>query len=203
MTFQLSYIVLRCKDCFSVNQVSSRSIDAPPAKNQHRDSLADFSTDRRMLLLCLLALPIGAIGAIVAKALLWLIAVITNLVFYWRWSGAPAAPEGNHLGWWVILVPIAGSLLIGLMARFGSEKIRGHGIPEALESILLGRSLIDLKVAILKPVSSAVSIGTGGPFGAEGPIIMTGGAFGSILAVTIQNRVDFQTSFPRSLCQAK
>lgn len=135
-----------------------------------------------MLLLCLLALPIGAIGAIVAKALLWLIAVITNLAFYWRWSGTPAAPEGNHLGWWVVVVPIVGSLLIGLMARFGSEKIRGHGIPEALESILLGRSLIDPKVAILKPVSSAVSIGTGGPFGAEGPIIMTGGAFGSILA---------------------
>ena len=82
----------------------------------------------------------------------------------------------------MIVVPVAGSLLIGLMARYGSEKIRGHGIPEALESILLGRSLIDAKVAILKPVSSAVSIGTGGPFGAEGPIIMTGGAFGSIFA---------------------
>src|SRR5205085_1903985 len=84
--------------------------------------------------------------------------------------------------WWVILVPVVGSLIIGLMARYGSEKIRGHGIPEALEAILLGRSLINPKVAVLKPVSSALSIGTGGPFGAEGPIIMTGGAFGSLFA---------------------
>jgi H+/Cl- antiporter ClcA/CBS domain-containing protein len=91
-------------------------------------------------------------------------------------------PETNHLGWWLIIVPVIGSLIVGMMARYGSEKIRGHGIPEALEAILLGRSLIDAKVAILKPVSSAVSIGTGGPFGAEGPIIMTGGAFGSIFA---------------------
>jgi H+/Cl- antiporter ClcA len=146
------------------------------------DLLADFSTDRRVLLLCLLAVPIGAIGAVVAKALLWLIAVITNAAYFLRWSSATVTPATNHLGWWAIIVPVIGSLLIGLMARYGSEKIRGHGIPEALEAILLGRSLIDPKVAILKPVSSAVSIGTGGPFGAEGPIIMTGGAFGSIFA---------------------
>jgi CIC family chloride channel protein len=146
------------------------------------DHLADFSTDRRVLLLCALAVPIGAIGALVAKALLWLIAVITNAAFFLRCSSAAVTPETNHLGAWVIIVPVAGSLLIGLMARYGSEKIRGHGIPEALEAILLGRSLIDPKVAILKPVSSAVSIGTGGPFGAEGPIIMTGGALGSIFA---------------------
>jgi H+/Cl- antiporter ClcA/CBS domain-containing protein len=146
------------------------------------DSLSDFRTDRRVLFLCLLAVPIGAIGALVAKALLWLIAVITNAAFFHRWSYSPVTPESNHLGWWVILVPVVGSLVIGLMARYGSEKIRGHGIPEALEAILLGRSLIDPKVAVLKPVSSALSIGTGGPFGAEGPIIMTGGAFGSIFA---------------------
>lgn len=146
------------------------------------DALADFSTDRRVLLLCVLAVPIGGIGAVVAKALLWLIAVLTNAAFFLRWSAAPVTPETNQLGWWVVLVPVLGSLLIGLMARYGSEKIRGHGIPEALEAILLGRSLIDPKVAILKPVSSAISIGTGGPFGAEGPIIMTGGAFGSIFA---------------------
>jgi chloride channel protein, CIC family len=79
-------------------------------------------------------------------------------------------------------VPVAGSLIIGLMARFGSEKIRGHGIPEAIEAILLGRSRLDAKVAVLKPLSSAVAIGTGGPFGAEGPIIMTGGAIGSLIA---------------------
>ena len=125
---------------------------------------------------------IGAIGSLVAYALIWLIAAITNLAFYHRFSAVPAVPQGHHLGLWVVLVPVAGALIIGLMARFGSEKIRGHGIPEALEAILLGRSRIQLKVALLKPLSAAISIGTGGPFGAEGPIIMTGGAFGSIFA---------------------
>ena len=146
------------------------------------DELADFSTNRRVLLLSAMALAIGAISSVVAYALFWLIAAITTLAFYHRFSAAPAVPQGHHLGLWVVLVPVAGALIIGLMARLGSEKIRGHGIPEALEAILLGRSRIDLKVAILKPLSSAISIGTGGPFGAEGPIIMTGGAFGSIFA---------------------
>jgi chloride channel protein, CIC family len=143
-------------------------------------ALADFRTDKRMLLLCGLALPVGVISAFVAKALLWLIALITNLAFFHRLSLAPVTPQEHHLGYWVVIVPVIGALLIGLMARYGSEKIRGHGIPEALEAILLGRSLINPKIAILKPLSSAISIGTGGPFGAEGPIIMTGGAFGSI-----------------------
>jgi H+/Cl- antiporter ClcA/CBS domain-containing protein len=147
-----------------------------------KDVLSDFRTDKRMLLLAVLALPVGAISAVVAKALIWFIAVITNLAFYFRFSAAPVTPEGNHLGYWVIAVPVAGALVVGFMARYGSEKIRGHGIPEALEAILLGRSLIQPKVALLKPISSAISIGTGGPFGAEGPIIMTGGAFGSIFA---------------------
>jgi H+/Cl- antiporter ClcA/CBS domain-containing protein len=146
------------------------------------DELADFSTNRRVLLLSAMAVGIGAMGSLVAYALIWLIAAITNLAFYHRFSAAPAVPQGHHLGLWVVLVPVAGALIIGLMARFGSEKIRGHGIPEALEAILLGRSRIQLKVALLKPLSAAISIGTGGPFGAEGPIIMTGGAFGSIFA---------------------
>jgi len=127
-----------------------------------------------------MAVIVGVIGSLVAYALLWLIAVITNLAFYHRISPLPAVPQGHHLGYWVIMVPIAGAVIIGLMARFGSEKIRGHGIPEALEAILLGRSRIQPKVAILKPLSAAISIGTGGPFGAEGPIIMTGGALGSL-----------------------
>jgi H+/Cl- antiporter ClcA len=151
-------------------------------KNGTNDYLADFRTDKRMLLLAAMAVPIGAISALVAKALVWLIAVVTNLSFFLRLSPAPVTPQENHLGYWVILVPVVGALIIGLMARYGSEKIRGHGIPEALEAILLGRSLIQPKVALLKPISSAISIGTGGPFGAEGPIIMTGGAFGSIFA---------------------
>ncbi len=146
------------------------------------DLLSDFRTDKRMLLLVFLALPIGVLSAFVAKALIWLIAVITNLAFFQRFSTAAITPQEHHLGYWVIIVPVIGALLIGLMARYGSEKIRGHGIPEALEAILLGRSLINPKVAILKPLSSAISIGTGGPFGAEGPIIMTGGAFGSMFA---------------------
>ena len=151
----------------------------PPAQ---ADELADFSTNHRVLLMSAMSLAIGAMSALVAYVLLWLIAAITNLAFYNRLSAAPAIPQGNHLGYWLVVVPVVGALIIGLMARFGSEKIRGHGIPEALEAILLGRSRISPKVAILKPVSSAISIGTGGPFGAEGPIIMTGGALGSIFA---------------------
>ncbi len=129
-----------------------------------------------------MAVIIGAVSALVAYALVWLIAVITNLSFFHRFSAQPATPQEAHLGPWVILVPVVGSLIIGLMARYGSPKIRGHGIPEALEAILIGRSRMEPKVALLKPISSAISIGTGGPFGAEGPIIMTGGAFGSLFA---------------------
>ncbi|HQZ28201.1 MAG: chloride channel protein [Verrucomicrobiales bacterium] len=151
---------------------------APPSPVR----LADHSAGPRMILLSGMAIVIGAISSGVAYLLLWLINVITNLAFYQRWSAEEVTPQGHHLGWWVVAVPVTGALIIGLMARFGSEKIRGHGIPEALESILLGRSLIHWKVALLKPISAAISIGSGGPFGAEGPIIMTGGAFGSLFA---------------------
>ena len=154
-------------------------------KNSNEE-LGDFRTDKRVLVLSALAVPAGIISAGVAKVLLWLIAVVTNLAFFHRWSSAGTLAGQHHLGWWVFLVPVAGGLVIGLMARYGSEKIRGHGIPEALEAILLGRSLITPKVALLKPISSAISIGTGGPFGAEGPIIMTGGAFGSLFAQLFQ-----------------
>ncbi|RIK32027.1 MAG: chloride channel protein [Anaerolineae bacterium] len=135
-----------------------------------------------MLFLSALALVIGAMSSLVAYALVWLINVFTNLAYYQRFSAQAASPDGNTLGWWAIFVPAIGGLIIGLMARYGSDKIRGHGIPEALEAILIGRSRMEPKVAILKPISSAISIGTGGPFGAEGPIIMTGGAFGSLFA---------------------
>src|ERR1041385_9230457 len=136
------------------------------------DRLPDFTRDKRILILSLMAVIIGALSAVVAKILVWLIAVITNLVFYQNYSSEFKSPANHHLGTFVILVPIVGGLVIGLMARFGSEKIRGHGIPEALEAILFGRSRMEPKVAVLKPLSSAISIGTGGPFGAEGPIIM-------------------------------
>lgn len=146
------------------------------------DRLADFTRDKRILLLSLMAIIVGVFSAITAKALVWLIAVFTNLTFYQRFSSDFISPTNHHLGVFVIFAPVIGGLIIGLMARYGSDKIRGHGIPEALEAILFGRSRMSLKVAILKPLSSAISIGSGGPFGAEGPIIMTGGALGSIFA---------------------
>ncbi|HXQ69272.1 MAG TPA: chloride channel protein, partial [Pyrinomonadaceae bacterium] len=146
------------------------------------DRLADFTRDKRILLLSLMAVVVGVMSAVVAKGLVWLIAVFTNLTFYQRFSSDFISPTNHHLGPFVILAPVVGGLIIGLMARYGSEKIRGHGIPEALEAILFGRSRMSLKVAVLKPLSSAISIGSGGPFGAEGPIIMTGGAIGSIFA---------------------
>lgn len=146
------------------------------------DRLADFTRDRRILLLSVMAIVVGVLSAITAKALVWLIAVFTNLTFFQRFSSDFISPTNHHLGIFVIFAPVIGGLIIGLMARYGSEKIRGHGIPEALEAILFGRSRMSLKVAVLKPLSSAISIGSGGPFGAEGPIIMTGGALGSIFA---------------------
>jgi H+/Cl- antiporter ClcA/CBS domain-containing protein len=142
----------------------------------------DFSADQRLIQLSVISIAIGALGAVVAVVLLKLIALFTNLFFYLEFSMTPRSPAGSQLGLWIIVVPVIGGLIIGLMARYGSEKIRGHGIPEALEAILFGKSLISLKVAILKPLSSAISIGSGGPFGAEGPIIMTGGAIGSLVA---------------------
>jgi CIC family chloride channel protein len=144
--------------------------------------LGDFTTTPRVVLLSLFAIVIGALGAVVALALLRLIGLFTNLFFFQRWGTALVSPAGNHLGPLEIFVPIIGALIIGVMARYGSERIRGHGIPEALESILINGSKIEPRVALLKPLSSAISIGSGGPFGAEGPIIMTGGAFGSMIA---------------------
>lgn len=135
-----------------------------------------------MILISLMAIVIGVISAFVALLLLRLIGLFTNLFFYQRWDTALVSPAGNRLGVLEIFVPVIGALIIGVMARFGSERIRGHGIPEAIESILINGSRIEPKVAILKPISSAISIGSGGPFGAEGPIIMTGGAVGSLIA---------------------
>src|SRR5580698_4256140 len=144
--------------------------------------LGDFTTDWRVIPISLLAIAIGLISSVVAWALLRLIGLFTNLFYYHRWNTALVSPAGNPLGVWSVLVPVAGALVIGLMARYGSERIRGHGIPEALESILIHGSRVAPRLAILKPISSAISIGSGGPFGAEGPIIMTGGAFGSLIA---------------------
>src|SRR5665213_4513780 len=149
--------------------------------NFPRDDLRDFTATPRVVQLALMAAAVGSFGAAAAYVLLRLIALFTNLAYGGRFSTAPAAIPA-HLPLWSIAIPVIGSLAVGLMARYGSEKIRGHGIPEAIEAILIGRSRISLKVALLKPLASAISIGTGGPFGAEGPIIMTGGAFGSLFA---------------------
>ncbi|PYT84162.1 MAG: chloride channel protein [Acidobacteria bacterium] len=149
---------------------------------RHREELGDFSTTLRVLPISALAVGIGVLCAYVALALLRLIGLFTNLFYYGHWGGALVSPAGNHLGWYAVLVPVGGGLIVGLMARYGSERIRGHGIPEAIEAILINGSRVEPKVAFLKPVASAIAIGSGGPFGAEGPIIMTGGAFGSMIA---------------------
>jgi CIC family chloride channel protein len=145
--------------------------------------LRDFTATRRMLLLSAIAVGIGVVASFVAFALLKLIALFTNLFYYRHVSFAPSSPANHALSPVVaVAMPIVGALIIGLMARYGSDKIRGHGIPEALESILTNGSRVSPKIALLKPISAAISIGSGGPFGAEGPIIMTGGAFGSLIA---------------------
>jgi chloride channel protein, CIC family len=144
--------------------------------------LGDFTATSRMLVIAALAIVIGAGGAVLAWALLRLIDLFTNLFYYRTWSFHEASPAGNSLGWLALFVPIVGGLILGVMARFGSDRIRGHGIPEAIEAIMISGSRIGPRVAVLKPVSSAISIGSGGPFGAEGPIIMTGGAVGSLIA---------------------
>ncbi len=152
----------------------------PGAPNRPR--LADHNADSRMVLLSAMALATGTGGALSAWVLLHLIGLVTNLLWYGRWSWAMVSPAAGAGGLLTIVIPVAGSLIIGAMARFGSDKIRGHGIPEAIEAILYGKSKLSLRVALLKPLSSAISIGSGGPFGAEGPIIMTGGAIGSLFA---------------------
>ena len=132
----------------------------------HRPRLADHSADVRMVLLSAMALATGTGGALSAWVLLHLIGLVTNLLWYHRLSAAMVSPGAAATGPLTVIIPVAGSLVIGAMARFGSDKIRGHGIPEAIEAILYGESKLSLKVALLKPLSSAVSIGSGGPFGA-------------------------------------
>jgi H+/Cl- antiporter ClcA len=152
----------------------------------HDTHKRDFSSNARLPGISALAAGIGALSTLAAFVLLGLIHLFTNLFFFGAFSFADRSPAHNTLGVWVILIPVAGGLIVGLMARYGSEKIRGHGIPEAIEAILFGKSRMSPKVAILKPLSSGVVIGSGGPFGAEGPIIMTGGALGSLIAQCVK-----------------
>jgi chloride channel protein, CIC family len=153
--------------------------------------LGDYAVHPRLVLISSLAALVGLVAAVVADALLKLIGLITNLVFYQRVATVLVAPGvGAHHWWLIVSAPVVGGLIVGFMARYGSEAIRGHGMPEAIEAIMRGGSKIRPRVALLKPISAAISIGTGGPFGAEGPIIMTGGAFGSLMAQTLSLTAD-------------
>src|SRR5262249_42754353 len=130
------------------------------------DELGDFTAGWRLVSMSVAAIGIGVLGAVVALGLLRLSGLFTNLFFFGGWATRLVSPAGNQLGLLVLGVPVAGALIVGVMARYGSERIRGHGIPEALESILINGSRIEPRVALLKPLSAAISIGSGGPFGA-------------------------------------
>src|SRR4051794_27717237 len=137
--------------------------------------------DARVVLICAIAIILAGAAAVVAQILMRLIALITNLSFFGHFSLTAKAPSPATLGPLMIVVPVVGGVIVGLMARYGSRAIRGHGIPEAMEQVLLNESRIPARMTFLKPLSAAVAIGTGGPFGAEGPIIATGGALGSLI----------------------
>lgn len=140
-----------------------------------------IALEPQVVKICFYAMIVGMIGGLVAQGLLELIYLFTNLFFYGRFSFAISYPAHNHLHLWVVLVPALGGLVVGLLIYFFEPTLKGHGIPEAMEAVLFGQSRMRLRVAILKPLATALAIGTGGPFGAEGPIIQTGGACGSIL----------------------
>jgi H+/Cl- antiporter ClcA/CBS domain-containing protein len=154
---------------------SATTLDSTSAR------LRDTSTTPRLAYIAGLSAVIGCLSAGAAWVLVRLIGLTTNVVWYGRVSVRLVVPDPRHLGWWSILIPAAGGLVVGVIARYGSERIRGHGTPETIEAVMVHGSRIPPRIAILKPLSAAVAIGTGGPFGAEGPIIATGGAFGALL----------------------
>ena len=146
--------------------------------------------DRHTILISVLAIAIALAAGLIAQLLVALIGFVTNVAFYGRVSAAFVSPAGNSLGLWVVAIPVIGGLVVGAMARYGSAAIRGHGIPEVLEKVLYGESRIPARVMFLKPLSAAIAIGTGGPFGAEGPIIATGGALGSLVGQVLHISTD-------------
>ncbi|MGZ3457819.1 MAG: chloride channel protein [Archangium sp.] len=164
----------------------------PTLENEPRAPESKGPVDRRVVYISGLCILIALAAGLVARVLVELITLITNISFFGRVSFHEASPADNQLGLWVLVIPVLGALVVGVMARYGSKAIRGHGIPEAMEQVLFNRSRIPPRVTFLKPLSSAVAIGTGGPFGAEGPIIATGGAMGSflgqLLKVTAEER---------------
>ena len=163
-------------------QVVAQEIqDVPVAASAMAPLGAPPTAQFRIVLMSFLAAAIGLIAGLVAYVLYKLIGLFTNLFFFHQWSTSFRSVASHSLGAWVILIPVIGGLIVGVMAKYGSSKIKGHGIPEAMEAVLVNRSRIEPKVALLKPISAAIAIGTGGPFGAEGPIIQTGGAIGSLV----------------------
>ena len=162
----------------------SPSLD--PIINLENEQAKKGDSKKRMLTISFYSFLIAIATSVIAKFLVLLINLITNLSFYGKVSLLHSSPADNMLGWWVILLPALGGFIVGLMAFYGSKAIRGHGIPEAMEQILTNQSKIKPTITYLKPISSAISIGTGGPFGAEGPIIATGGALGSTLGQLIK-----------------
>jgi H+/Cl- antiporter ClcA len=161
-----------------------------PTLNSINFPSSDNAFNYRSVQISILAIVLGIAGGLIARVLTGLIGLITNLCFYGRFSLQFNSPADNHLGLWVIIVPVAGAIIVGLMARYGSAGIRGHGIPEAMEQILMNESRIEPRLTFLKPISAAISIGTGGPFGAEGPIIATGGALGSLIGQLLKTSPD-------------
>jgi CIC family chloride channel protein len=170
---------------------------SPDLAEEQEEYLPELATppsktivDGRTMLVAAMAIVVAIAAGVIAQILTALIFLITNIAFFHRLSFARVSPGDAHLGGWVVIIPIVGALIIGLMARYGSAAIRGHGIPEVMERVLHGESRIPARVMVLKPVSAAVAIGTGGPFGAEGPIIATGGAIGSLLGQLVHMSAD-------------
>jgi CIC family chloride channel protein len=158
----------------------------PTLQDAHVAVATTTTMDRRMLWICALCILLALAAGLVAQLLTRLIYLCTHLAFYGRIALSPVSPWAHQLGLWVVLVPVVGGVLVGLMARYGSKAIRGHGIPEAMENVLYNKSRIPARMTFLKPISAAIAIGTGGPFGAEGPIIATGGALGSLLGQALR-----------------
>jgi H+/Cl- antiporter ClcA len=158
---------------------------ATPESQSNRKGQFGVALEPEVVKICLFSLGVGLVAGLVAQGLLELIHLFTNIFFYGKFSFAITNPAGNHLGLWVILIPSIGGLVVGTMIHFWEPTLKGHGIPEAMESVLFGKSRMRIRVAILKPLATALAIGTGGPFGAEGPIIQTGAAIGSLFGQAV------------------
>jgi H+/Cl- antiporter ClcA/CBS domain-containing protein len=169
---------------------TTEGIPIAPDMTEPRVPIERAFIDKRVVLLCVWSIILAVATGFIAQGLVALIGIVTNIAFYGRLSTRFVSPAGNHLGWLVLFVPAIGGLIIGVMARYGSKAIRGHGIPEAMEQVLLNESRIPARITLLKPISAAISIGTGGPFGAEGPIIATGGALGSLIGQILRTSTD-------------